>query len=92
MVNPSCLEAYQQLKLGKRLRYIIYVLSKDNTEIVVEKTSESKDYDEFLEELKGDQCRYAVYDFEFEKEGGMRNKIMFFSWYALCAKSNKVLF
>jgi len=27
------------------------------------------------------ECRYAVYDFEFAKEGaGIRNKIVFLSW------------
>ena len=67
--------------MKKQYKYIIFNLSKDNTEIVVEKTSTEKDYDAFVEELSEDQCRWAVYDFEFEKEGGgKRNKIIFFSW------------
>jgi len=80
-VNPECLETYQSLKLGKKIKYIIYTLSKDNTQIVVEKQSESTDYDQFLGDLPDTECRWAVYDFEFEKEGaGKRNKITFFSW------------
>ena len=55
-------------------------MNKDNTEIIVEKKSENKDYDTFLEEFKSDKCSYAVYDFEYEKEGGLRNKIAFYSW------------
>lgn len=35
--------------------------SEDNTEIVVEKTSESKDYDEFVEQLPEAEARYAIY-------------------------------
>ena len=52
------------------------------TQIVVEKTSHDTDYEEFLKELPEDDCRYAVYDLEFEKEGGAgtRNKIVFLSW------------
>ncbi|KAH9936568.1 uncharacterized protein B0H18DRAFT_974452 [Fomitopsis serialis] len=79
-VNPECLETYQTLKLGKKIKYIIYTLNKDHTEIVVEKQSESPDYDEFIADLPEAEPRWAVYDFEFEKEGaGKRNKITFFS-------------
>ncbi|EIN12860.1 hypothetical protein PUNSTDRAFT_111233 [Punctularia strigosozonata HHB-11173 SS5] len=80
-VNPDCLSAFQQLKLGKKIKYLIFSLSPDNTEIIVSKTSDSKDYDDFLADLPETECRYAVYDFEYEKEGaGKRNKICFFTW------------
>ena len=80
-VSPECLEAFQQLKLGKKLKYIIYTLSADNREIVVAKTSDSSDYDAFLKELPPAECRYAIYDFEYEKgDEGKRNKICFFTW------------
>ena len=69
------------MKLGKRHKYIIFNLNKDFTEIVVEKSSSSTDYDEFMLDLPEDQCRWAVYDLEFEKEGaGKRNKLVFISW------------
>ncbi|KAI0754701.1 actin depolymerizing factor, partial [Daedaleopsis nitida] len=81
-VNPQCLEAYQELKLGKKSKYIVFTLSKDVTEIVVEKTGPlSATYDDFLCDLPETECRWAVYDFDFEKEdGGKRSKITFFSW------------
>ena len=80
-VAPECLEAFQALKLGKKVKYIIFKLSKDNTEIVVAKTSESSDYDEFLENLAPGECCYAVYDVQYQKgEEGMRNKICFYTW------------
>lgn len=67
--------------MKKQYKYIIFNLNKDNTEIIVEKTSTEKDYDTFVEELSETECRWVVYDFEFEKEGGgKRNKIIFFSW------------
>jgi cofilin len=52
------------------------------TEIVVKKASESQSYEDFLADLPEVECRWAVYDFEYEKEGaGKRNKIVFYSWF-----------
>ncbi|CAK5284052.1 unnamed protein product [Mycena citricolor] len=80
-VNNECIDTYNALKLKKKTKYIIFNLNKDNTEIVVEKTSELTDYDEFLKDLPETEPRWAVYDFEFEKEGaGKRNKLVFYSW------------
>ncbi|EED77274.1 predicted protein, partial [Postia placenta Mad-698-R] len=73
-VSPACLTAYQNLKLGKKI-------NPDHTEIIVEKESQSTNYDDFLGDLPEVEPRWAVYDFEFEKEGaGKRNKITFYSW------------
>lgn len=44
-------------------------------------SSTSTSYDDFIAELPPAECRYAIYDYEFEKEGaGTRNKICFFTW------------
>jgi len=79
-LNPKCLEVYQELKTRKKFKYIIYTLNETNTEIIVDKTGEESDYESFVEKLPPNECRYAVYDFEYEKEGGKRNKITFYSW------------
>ncbi|KAJ1511891.1 cofilin, partial [Coelomomyces lativittatus] len=80
-VNNQCLEYYQDLKQNKKYRYIIYKLNPAQTEIVVEKSSESNDYDEFIDALPLNECRYAVYDVEYQHpEGGQRHKICFFAW------------
>ncbi|KAJ8520840.1 hypothetical protein ONZ45_g2384 [Pleurotus djamor] len=93
-VNDQCLSAFQELKLGKKHKYIIFNLSKDNTEIVVEKTSSATDYEDFIADLPEAECRWAVYDFVFEKgDDGKRQKITFFSWSPDDAKiKNKMLF
>jgi cofilin len=58
------------------------MLNKEKTEVIVEKTSSSADYDDFLTCLPESECRWAVYDFGFEnEEGAKRNKIIFYSWY-----------
>ncbi|KAG6878508.1 hypothetical protein C0993_005438 [Termitomyces sp. T159_Od127] len=80
-VNSNCLEEFQALKLKKTHKYIIFTLSSDSTEIVVEKTSSSTNFEDFIADLPETECRWAIYDFEFEKEdGGKRNKITFVSW------------
>jgi len=80
-VNDACLEVFQDLKLKKKYKYIIYKLNADNTEIVTEKTAETSTYDDFIASLPVDGCRYAIYDLEYEKPGeGQRNKICFFAW------------
>ncbi|MCJ1426796.1 cofilin [Sticta canariensis] len=91
-VNPECISTYNELKLGKSIKYIIYRLSDDYKEIVVEHSSSDNDWETFQTKLlnakashkgkEGKGPRYAVYDFQYELEGGegTRNKIVFISW------------
>ncbi|ORE11922.1 hypothetical protein BCV72DRAFT_331923 [Rhizopus microsporus var. microsporus] len=79
--DNECLVKYNELKLRKTFKYIIYKLSDDNKQIVVEKAVESGSYDDFLNDLPENVPRYAVYDFDYVKtDEGQRNKITFFSW------------
>ena len=74
--------AYEALKLRKKSKYIIFRLNDKKTEIIPEKESLSTDYDEFLKDLPETECRWAVYDLEFQNdEGGLRKKIIFLQWY-----------
>ncbi|MFC9740530.1 actin-binding ADF family protein [Streptomyces noursei] len=85
-VSDDCLKKFQELKRDKKLKYIVFDFNKDETEIIVLKSSSSWDYDEFLEDLPETECRWAVYDFEFDKGEGKRNKLLFFSWTPDAAK------
>ncbi|MCJ1353844.1 MAG: cofilin [Icmadophila ericetorum] len=92
-VAPECITAFNELKLGKgAVKYVIYKLSDDYKEIVVEEKSNDNNWENFQQKLmnakaghrgkEGKGPRYAVYDFEYElAEGeGKRNKITFISW------------
>lgn len=85
-VNDECKTAFQDIKLGHKHRYVIYNLTDDLKQIKVEKLAEpSATYDDFLADMKkaeeNDQCRFAVFDAEFNsKDGVLRNKIVFFMW------------
>ena len=81
-VADESLTAFNDLKLGKKYKFIIYTLNDAKTEIVVDETSTETDYDAFLEKLPENECKYAIYDFEYEIGGGegKRSKIVFFTW------------
>jgi len=92
-VAPECITAFNELKLGKDLKYIIYKISDDWKEIVVEETSKEADWSVFREKLinakskdkkgkEGIGGRYAVYDVSYELNSGegTRSKITFISW------------
>jgi hypothetical protein len=50
-VSQESISTYNDLKLNKKLKYIVFKLSDDNKEIVVEHASESDDWEEFREKL-----------------------------------------
>ncbi|KAM3160302.1 Actin-depolymerizing factor 1 [Lachancea thermotolerans] len=81
-VADESMKAFNDLKLGKKYKFVLYALNDNKTEIVVKETSTAQDYDAFLEKLSEDDCLYAVYDFEYEIGGneGKRSKIVFFTW------------
>jgi len=89
-VDNECVPKFDDLKLKKTYKYIIYRLSDDKKSIIVEKDSSEDEplgsaedaHEKLLANLPENDCRYAVYDFSFDKgEGeGLRSKIVFISW------------
>jgi cofilin len=76
------LQVFQELKLKKTYRFIINKITDDNKSIEVEKAVEKGEYSDFVDALPHDDCRYAVYDFEYQQSAseGQRSKICFFVW------------
>lgn len=74
--------AFNDLKLGKKYKFVLFGLNDNKTEIIVKDTSSEEEYDAFLEKLPENDCLYAVYDFEYEIGGneGKRSKIVFYTW------------
>ncbi|ROT43539.1 cofilin/tropomyosin-type actin-binding protein, partial [Sodiomyces alkalinus F11] len=87
-VAQECISTYNDLKLSKKYKFIIFKLSDDHKEIVVEEASPDKDWEVFREKLINATTksksgpRYAVYDFEYSLASGEgeRNKITFIAW------------
>jgi len=81
-VNERCISEFSEFKLRSRYSYIIFRLSADLKEIIVEKTAdESKGFDDLLRELPADEPRYAVTHFKYSMGAdGERSKIVFIGW------------
>ena len=64
-----------------KLRYFIYKI-EDKKRVVIEKQGErDKTYDDFVEDLPENDCRYGVIDIEFETtDGRPTSKIVFITW------------
>ncbi|KAJ1857118.1 cofilin [Coemansia sp. RSA 1822] len=92
-VDNLCFDVYNDVKTSK-LKFVIYKISDDKKSVIVDSTSNepakdkdgnevaAKDdlYEEFLSRLPKDEGRFAVYDFDYEIEGGKRNKLLFYAW------------
>ena len=80
------MKEFEELKLGKKTKYIIYKLSDDYKEIVVEDKSTDGNWETFQNKLlnakashkgkEGKGPRYAVYDFEYELPGGEGSRLV----------------
>jgi len=80
-VSEDVLTKYQELKLGHSFRYVTFKLNADQSAVVVDSTAPpATKYEDFVKILPANDCRYAVFDFEYEFEGGQRNKILFVVW------------
>ena len=90
-VSQDCITAYNELKLSKKYKYIIFKLSDDWKEIVIEESSDDSNWENFRQKLLdatsksksgavGKGPRYAVYDFEYNTTDGVRNKLAFIAW------------
>ncbi|KAJ9154164.1 hypothetical protein P3X46_027529 [Hevea brasiliensis] len=73
---------YLELQRKKLHRYVIFKIDEKKKEVLVEKTGgPAESYDDFTASLPENDCRYAVYDFDFvTSENCQKSKIFFISW------------
>ncbi|PNX71145.1 actin-depolymerizing factor 7-like protein [Trifolium pratense] len=79
-VNDECKLKFQELKSKRSYRYIVFKIEEQ--QVVVEKCGEPNDsYQDFMASFPADECRYAVYDFDFTTdENCQKSKIFFVAW------------
>lgn len=75
-------ETFTELQRKKSHRYVIFKIDEKKREVAVEKTGgPAESYDDFLAALPENDCRYAVYDFDFvTAENCQKSKIFFIAW------------
>ncbi|XP_021721916.1 actin-depolymerizing factor-like [Chenopodium quinoa] len=73
---------FTELQRKKMHRYVVFKIDEKKKEVVVEKTGGPEEsYDDFLASLPENDCRYAVYDYDFvNSENCQKSKIFFVAW------------
>ncbi|URE07123.1 actin-depolymerizing factor [Musa troglodytarum] len=81
-VAEDCKETFLELQRKKTYRYVIFTIDEKQNQVVVEKTgAATESYDDFLASLPENDCRYAIYDFDFVTEDNcQKSKIFFIAW------------
>lgn len=72
-----------ELKAKRTYRFIVYKIEEKQKQVIVEKVGEpGQGYEDFTACLPADECRYAVYDFDFLTEENVpKSRIFFIAWY-----------
>jgi len=80
-ITDECVTRFTELKLSHTYRYVIFRVNESLTDVVVDTTGDhSSSFSEFVSALPSSDCRYAVFDFEYDVEGSTRSKIVFVLW------------
>ncbi|KAI3458149.1 hypothetical protein Pfo_014812 [Paulownia fortunei] len=79
-VQDECKLKFLELKAKRNYRFIIFKI--EGQHVVVEKLGDpAETYDDFTASLPSDECRYAVFDFDFiTNENCQKSKIFFIAW------------
>ncbi|CAL0303386.1 unnamed protein product [Lupinus luteus] len=79
-VSDECKLKFLELKAKRNYRFIVFKI--ENQEVVVDKVGNPEEtYDDFTASLPPDECRYAVFDFDFTTiENVQKSKIFFIAW------------
>ena len=82
-VNDECKLKFLELKAKRTYRFIVYKIDEKLKQVIVEKVGEpTQSYEEFTVNLPADECRYAIYDYDFvTAENCQKSKIFFIAWY-----------
>uniref|UniRef100_A0A7S1XF39 ADF-H domain-containing protein n=1 Tax=Compsopogon caeruleus TaxID=31354 RepID=A0A7S1XF39_9RHOD len=91
-VDQQCIVDTQHLVKERKYRAVILKINDSMTLVEVEKTfpvahgDAKTHYMEVAKTLPEDDCRYLVYDFEYEMQGINKNKVVFLLWSPECSK------
>lgn len=81
-VDDECKLKFLELKAKRTYRFIIYKIDEKKKMVVVEKVGEPVlNYDDFAASLPANECRYAIFDYDFvTEENCQKSKIFFIAW------------
>ncbi|CAL9067856.1 actin-depolymerizing factor 5-like [Musa acuminata AAA Group] len=81
-VKQECLSSFMEMKWKKASRYVVYKIDEKSREVMVDKVGRPGDgYEGLAASLPLDDCRYAVFDFDFVTvDNCQKSKIFFITW------------
>lgn len=81
-VNDECKLKFLELKAKRNYRFIVFKIEEKIQQVVVDKLGNPEEsYDDFTASLPANECRYAVFDFDFTTvENCQKSKIFFIAW------------
>ncbi|CAM8897587.1 unnamed protein product [Rhodiola kirilowii] len=81
-VNDDCKLRFMELKAKRTYRFIVYKIEEKSKEVIVEKLGEpGQTYEDFTASLPENECRYAVFDYDFfTQESVPKSRIFFIAW------------
>jgi cofilin len=97
-VNDTVVEQFNSFKLQREPynhRFYIYKIAESGTEIVIDTFgARSSTYDDFVAALPPNECRYGLFDLDFQTvDGRPASKLVFIAWTPDTAKvKNKMMY
>ncbi|KAF2322741.1 hypothetical protein GH714_030048 [Hevea brasiliensis] len=84
-VTDECKNSFMEMKWKRVHRFIVFKIDEKSRLVTVDKVGgPGEGYDELAASLPNDDCRYAVFDFDFVTVDNCRkSKIFFIAWSAL---------
>ncbi|CAK9184613.1 unnamed protein product [Ilex paraguariensis] len=81
-VDDKCKLKFLELKAKRNYRFIVFKIEEKMQQVTIEKLGQPEEsYDDFTASLPANECRYAVYDFDFTtNENCQKSKIFFIAW------------
>ncbi|KAL9435088.1 hypothetical protein AB3S75_021365 [Citrus x aurantiifolia] len=81
-VHDECKLKFLELKAKRNHRFIVFKIDEKIQQVTVERVgSPQESYEDFTKSLPADECRYAVFDFDFTtSENVQKSKIFFIAW------------
>lgn len=81
-VSDECKNLFWELKRKKEHRYIVFKIDEKSKQVLVDKAGGAgESYDDFMASLPQNDCRYAVFDFDFVTvDNCQKSKIFFIAW------------
>jgi len=95
-VSDECKTYFEDIKKAKKYRYVVFYIKEEKSIVVESVGDRDSSYDDYLNDLQkgGDgECRYGLYDYEYEHqcqgttESSKKQKLFLMAW---CPDSAKI--